>query len=201
MRRAALALVLVCVPACSGRLEKVVRRQAAEDFRCPEGQVDLKLRRSQGYIANYDVAGCGQEAIYQGACSLVTCSAYEPQRVRRPRAGQGAAAQEGGEATPDPSAPSGAAGPKDAQPADPSAPFEVTIRSACRRSARVSFGESHDSGEPVELDGESSHTEKLRPGEKIWLLDASGAAVDSLVVEPGRKNVEVAGDCTHLGAR
>ena len=63
--------------ACGGRVEAVVRTQAALDLSCPESQVTVRDRRSRTEMRDYAVAGCGRERSYQAACnSLGTCVAY-----------------------------------------------------------------------------------------------------------------------------
>lgn len=85
---ASLALVSV-VPACAGRLEDVIRGQAAGDLSCPEGQVTVRGRSGGGGVRNYVVSACGRERSYQAACnSLGTCVAY-PVRDRADASPQG----------------------------------------------------------------------------------------------------------------
>lgn len=63
--------------ACAGRLEEVIRGQAAGDLSCPESQVTVSGRSGGGGVRNYVVSACGRERSYQAACnSLGTCVAY-----------------------------------------------------------------------------------------------------------------------------
>jgi len=63
--------------ACAGRLEDVIRGQAAGDLSCPEGQVTVSGQSGGGGVRNYVVSACGRERSYQAACnSLGTCVAY-----------------------------------------------------------------------------------------------------------------------------
>jgi hypothetical protein len=72
----ALATVVVA-PACAGKLDGIVRSQAALDLGCPEDQVQIRDLRSDNYVRDFSVSGCGRQAHYQAACSMVgTCTAY-----------------------------------------------------------------------------------------------------------------------------
>ncbi len=60
--------------ACAGRLQDVIRAQAAGDLGCPEEQVIVRGRAGG---PSYAVTACGRERSYQTACnSLGTCVAY-----------------------------------------------------------------------------------------------------------------------------
>lgn len=79
VRRSVLVLLVSAssAAACGGRIEAVVRAQAALDLSCPESQVTVRDRRSRTEMRDYEVAGCGRERSYQAACnSLGTCVAY-----------------------------------------------------------------------------------------------------------------------------
>jgi hypothetical protein len=70
-------VLLVFGSACAGRLEEVIRGQAAGDLSCPESQVTVSGRSGGGGVRNYVVSACGRERSYQAACnSLGTCVAY-----------------------------------------------------------------------------------------------------------------------------
>lgn len=72
----ALAL-LVAATACAGKLDGIVRSQAALDLACPEDQVQISDLRSDNYVRDFSVSGCGRQAHYQAACSMVgSCTAY-----------------------------------------------------------------------------------------------------------------------------
>lgn len=73
---AALATV-VAAAACAGKLDGIVRSQAALDLACPEDQVRVSDLRSDNYVRDFTVSGCGRNAHYQAACSMVgSCTAY-----------------------------------------------------------------------------------------------------------------------------
>ncbi len=72
-----MVLLAAVVPACAGRLEDVIRGQAAGDLSCPASQVTVRGRSGGGDVRNYVVSACGRERSYQAACnSLGTCVAY-----------------------------------------------------------------------------------------------------------------------------
>lgn len=63
--------------ACAGRIENVIRAQAAMDLSCPEGQITVRAQGSRTAMRKYAVTACGREHSYQAACnSLGTCVAY-----------------------------------------------------------------------------------------------------------------------------
>jgi len=69
----ALLVIASAALACAGRLEDVVRAQAAGDLSCPESQVTVR----RGSAGGYAVTACGRERGYQTACnSLGTCVAF-----------------------------------------------------------------------------------------------------------------------------
>lgn len=77
MRRLVLAaLVVLALPACAGKLEKVTRTQAAADFNCDADK--LKVRGDEVY-GKYHVAGCGQKGVYSAQCLMGDCSAQRLQ--------------------------------------------------------------------------------------------------------------------------
>ena len=76
---AALALSLA---GCASALEETVRRQAAADMSCPEGQVAVRDLRSDNYVRDFSVSACGKQAHYQAACSMVgSCTAYQSREL------------------------------------------------------------------------------------------------------------------------
>lgn len=67
---------------CAGALEDTVRRQAAVDMSCPEGQVAVRDLRSGNYVRDFSVSACGRQAHYQAACSMVgSCTAYQSREL------------------------------------------------------------------------------------------------------------------------
>jgi hypothetical protein len=77
---------------CASALEETVRRQAAIDMGCPEGQVSVRDLRSDNYVRDFNVQACGKQAHYQAACSMVgSCTAYQSRELgERPLAGSDA---------------------------------------------------------------------------------------------------------------
>ncbi|MDC0675119.1 hypothetical protein [Nannocystis radixulma] len=72
MRPVLVALAVLALPACAGKLEKATRTQAAADFNC--GADKLKIRGDEVY-GKYHVAGCGQKGVYSAQCLMGDCSA------------------------------------------------------------------------------------------------------------------------------
>ncbi|MBK9758200.1 MAG: hypothetical protein IPO88_32730 [Nannocystis sp.] len=67
---------------CASALEETVRRQAAVDMSCPEGQVAVRDLRSDNYVRDFSVSACGKQAHYQAACSMVgSCTAYQSREL------------------------------------------------------------------------------------------------------------------------
>ena len=67
---------------CASALEETVRRQAAVDMGCPEGQVSVRDLRSDNYVRDFNVQACGKQAHYQAACSMVgSCTAYQSREL------------------------------------------------------------------------------------------------------------------------
>jgi hypothetical protein len=81
-------VVVAALTGCAGKLEEVVREQAAKDLRCPAAEVEVFDQRSDNYVRDYSVSGCGQTAHYQAACSMVeSCVAYRPDKLGKDAAG------------------------------------------------------------------------------------------------------------------
>ncbi|MBL8969591.1 MAG: hypothetical protein JNK56_03365 [Myxococcales bacterium] len=77
-----LVVVLPLATACASALEDTVRRQAAVDMGCPEGQVAVRDLRSDNYVRDFNVQGCGKQVHYQAACSMVgSCTAYQAREL------------------------------------------------------------------------------------------------------------------------
>lgn len=87
-----LSVALLLAPACASALADTVRRQAAVDMGCPEGQVSVRDLRSDNYVRDFDVQACGKQAHYQAACSMVgSCTAYQAHELgEHPLAGSDA---------------------------------------------------------------------------------------------------------------
>ncbi len=71
-RLALAALAAALLPACSGKLVQATRTQAAADFKCEAGKLDV---RGDEVYGKYHVAGCGQKGVYSAQCVMGNCSA------------------------------------------------------------------------------------------------------------------------------
>lgn len=77
LARATTLGLAVVASACAGKLDGVVRSQAAFDLSCPEDQVVISDLRSDSSVRDYSASGCGRQVHYQAACSTAgTCTAY-----------------------------------------------------------------------------------------------------------------------------
>ena len=225
----ALALVaLALAPACAGRLEDVIRGQAAGDLGCPEGQVTVSGRSGSADLRSYVVSACGQERSYQAACnSLGTCVAY-PVRGRddagsREREDLWADPPSGTEAEeralspsdplviPEVGRPESASVPEpEAEPAPVEPPVAVwgepravTLRNECERTVALFIGEDPASGAGryTSLGSTNTATLRLRTGEPVWLLDPKGAGMTSIAVADGVDEIAVLEGCGGFVAR
>jgi hypothetical protein len=205
---------------CAGSLEDVVRLQAAHDLRCPEDQVAVRDLRSRNYVRDYEVQACGRAAHYQAACSMVgSCVAYEPRDVEedaRTASGRTYRTEEvhGG----DPSmgveytqvverpvaepAAAPAPAPVVVAPPGPDA-LELTLRNACTATVTVFVGEAPNQGggRYMTLASTNMTTLRVRPEEKVWLVDASGHGLAGVTVDASMRELEVSPGCTGLSAR
>jgi hypothetical protein len=71
-RLALVALAAALLSACAGKLEKTTRTQAAADFGCDAGKLEV---RGDDVYGKYHVAGCGQKGVYSAQCLMGNCSA------------------------------------------------------------------------------------------------------------------------------
>jgi hypothetical protein len=210
---------------CAGKLEEVVRAQAARDLRCPEADIDVHDRRSDNYVRDYTVNGCGQTAHYQAACNMTdTCVAYRPDML-----GKDAAASEaltaGVDAVPEsepaeeppvvpgewtvvetvrpkpPPAPPATVQEVDAAVTTTAPPAVVTLRNVCPETISLFIGEAPESGEGRMMSLASTNMTQLRvpPGTKLWLLDRDQRGLTGVTLEASMHEVDA--DCSGLSAR
>lgn len=224
VRRSVLALLVIAsvTPACAGRLEDVIRAQAAGDLSCPESQVSVRGRARGGEVRNYAVTACGRERDYQAACnSLGTCVAY-------PVGEQDAASPGSADLWADRDRPELAAAQP--EPAEASASLEVaaasevaaepevpavgsggpqgearvvTLRNECERTVALFIGEdpATGAGRYTSLGSTNMATLRLRPGEPVWLLDAKGAGLTSIGAAGSIEEIAVLPGCEGFSAR
>jgi hypothetical protein len=89
-----------------------------------------------------------------------------------------------------------------ARSAEP-AVVSVTLRNSCRQTVKVFYGAKpkYGSGTESTLGGNSVQNHSVRPGDMLWLLDASGNGIASATAAPGMREIEVTTSCTGLSAR
>jgi hypothetical protein len=221
-------IVAVALTGCAGKLEEVVRLQAAKDLNCPVGEVDVVDQRSDNYVRDYSVSGCGQTAHYQAACSMVeSCVAYQPAKI-----GKDAAASEAltagidavpgsesveevviaadGTMTVNRSGPAAAPPPaktplelaQEAEAAQANEPLlSVTLRNTCSETVTLWFGPTPGSGvgHMMTLASTNMATVRVRPGEQLWVLDREHNGTAGVAVDASMREVDVG--CAGLTAR
>ena len=86
-----------------------------------------------------------------------------------------------------------------ASPATPSV-VSVTLRSSCKDTVRVFYGQKpkFGSGTTSSLSANSVQSKQMKPGEMIWIVDASDNGVASATVSDTTKTIEVDASCTSL---
>lgn len=220
--------LLAALTGCAGKLDEVVREQAAKDFLCSPKDIDVYDQRSDNYVRDYMATGCGRSAHYQAACSMVdACVAYQPDKL-----GKDAAASEaltaGIDAIPQPServeeiavaedgtvtvTNSGAAPPpppktplvaaKEAEVGGAAAStIEVTLRNSCPESVMLWFGPTPGTGEGrlMGLGSTNTATVRVKQGEQLWLLDRERNGTAGITVDASMREVEAG--CGGLSAR
>lgn len=216
-------VVVVAVVAgsgCAGKLEDVVRLQAARDLECPAADVEVYDRRSDNYVRDFTVVACGKTAHYQAACNMVeTCVAYQPRA-----SGMDAAASESltagvdavGPAEPPEEKPGEWTVVETVRPKPPPPPEPVTIvevapsssepriavelHNTCGETISLFMGEDPaGSGQRMSLASTNMTTLQVPAGTKLWLLDRSGSGTAGVTLEASMRAVEAS--CEGLSAR
>lgn len=218
-------IVAVSLTGCAGKLVDVVRAQAAKDLNCPESEVDVYDQRSDNYVRDYTVTGCGRSAHYQAACSMVeACVAYRPDKLGKDAAasesltaGLDAVPQEtveevvvaedgtvtvnrSGPPAPEPKTPLQVA--EAVEVSDVNAPMmSVTLRNVCPETVTLWFGPTPNAGEGrlMTLGSTNMATVRVKQGEQLWLLDRARGGTAGVQVDAGMSEVEIG--CGGLSTR
>jgi hypothetical protein len=105
-------------------------------------------------------------------------------------------------AAPEPGAEPGAEPAGSDAPAGPTT-VSVTIRSECKDTVRVFFGEKpkFGGGKYSTVSSNSSSSYSFKPGDMFWIVDESDNGVASATVSDTTKEITVASSCTSLAAR
>lgn len=84
----------------------------------------------------------------------------------------------------------------DEKPAAPST-VSVTLRNGCSNTVKVFFGDKpkFGSGRYSSLSGNSRTNQSFEPGDMIWIVDDGQNGIDSVTVEAGTREIEVASSC------
>jgi hypothetical protein len=229
VHRVLAALAALSTVACAGGLEGAVRTQAAMDLACPEGQMTVRDQRSDNYVRDFEVHGCGKRARYQAACSMVgTCTAYQSKELgEHPQASSDAVTAGVEDLQPAPplvvvmpdgntvvaevvpppapeAAPAVEPAVASASPVVPSGEARpVTLRNACPRTVSLFVGPQPgaEGGRYMTLGSNSSISPRLQAGEQLWLLDEKQGGTASVSISDGTREVEIAESCGGLTAR
>lgn len=203
---------------CAGKLEDVVRLQASQDLACPARDVEVYDRRSDNYVRDFTVVGCGKTAHYQAACNMVeSCVAYQP------RTNVDAAASESLTAGVDAVTPAEPVEDKPGEwtvvetvrPKPPPAPEPVTIvevspgpgqriavelHNTCGETISLFLGDDPaGSGQHMTLGSTNMTTLQVPAGTKLWLVDGSGSGTAGVTLESSMRAVDAT--CSGLSAR
>lgn len=84
--------------------------------------------------------------------------------------------------------------------AAPAGPVSVTLRSSCKNTVRVFYGQKpkFGSGTTSSLSGNSVQSKSMKPGEMVWLVDDKDNGLASATVSETTRTIEVNADCTSL---
>jgi hypothetical protein len=99
----------------------------------------------------------------------------------------------------------GTAGTDGAAGQAPTAPsvVSVTIRSACRDTVKVFYGDKpkFGSGTYSSISSNSVQSHSFRPGDMFWIVDDSQAGLGSVTISAGTRELEITASCTGISAR
>lgn len=100
------------------------------------------------------------------------------------------------------SSPTPSPAPTSPAPSRPSV-TSVTIRSSCRQTVRVFFGDKpkYGSGTTTTISSNSVSSYSLRPGDMIWLVDEHDEGLSSTSVSGSSQTVEILESCTGFRVR
>jgi len=221
-------VILAASTGCAGKLEEVVREQAAKDLHCPAADVEVLDQRSDNYVRDYSVSGCGQTAHYQAACSMVdSCVAYRPDKLGKDAAASEAltagidavpvgesveevAVAEDGTVTVTKTGPPAPA-PETKTPLAVAEAVEgstaaeplvtLTLRNTCTETVTLWFGPTPGAGEGrmMTLGSTNMATVRVKQGEQMWLLDRAQTGTAGIAVDASMHEVDAG--CGGLSAR
>lgn len=85
----------------------------------------------------------------------------------------------------------------------PAGPVSVTIRSACRETVKVFYGDKpkFGSGTTSSISSNSVNSHTFQPGDMFWIVDGSDNGVDSITVDDRVRTIEINSDCTSMSLR
>ena len=100
------------------------------------------------------------------------------------------------------SSPSPGTAPAPESAAAPST-VSVTIRSACRKTAKVFYGEKpgFSSGTQSSVSSNSVSSKTFRVGDQMWVLDDSGKPLGNVEVSANTRQIEISESCASLSTR
>jgi hypothetical protein len=185
-------------------------------------------QRSDNYVRDYSVSGCGQTAHYQAACDMVeSCVAYRPDKLGKDAAGSvaltaGLDAVPGGESVeevavaedgtvtvtrtgPPVAAPETRTPLAVAEAAEVTTAAEpmvtLTLRNTCTETVTLWFGATPGAGEGrmMTLGSTNMSTVRVKQGEQLWLLDRAQSGTAGIAVDASMREVDAG--CGGLSAR
>jgi hypothetical protein len=163
----------------------------------------MKARGATSIETGLDFASKGDRAWYESEMARAAAehearlAAEREQRAREQAqrdAERAAQAEARAAAAQSQSAPGGSAA---------SGPVSVTIRSSCRETVKVFYGDKpkYGSGTQSSISGNSRQSHSFRPGDMFWIVDSSGNGMSSVTVNPGMREIEILSSCTGMSSR
>ncbi len=79
----------------------------------------------------------------------------------------------------------------------------MTIRSSCRDTVRVFYGDKpkYGSGTTSSISSNSVNSHSFMPGDMFWIVDQSDNGLDSVTLGPGISTIEINSDCRSISTR
>ena len=79
----------------------------------------------------------------------------------------------------------------------------VRVHSECSKTAKVFYGNKpkYGSGTESTVGGNSTQNHSFKPGDMLWLLDASGNGTSSATVSTSTREIAIGKDCTSLSVQ
>jgi hypothetical protein len=101
------------------------------------------------------------------------------------------------------SRPSSSGGSSSSSSGGSQGPVSVTIRSQCRQTVPVFYGDKpkYGSGTQSSVSYNSVSSHSFRVGDMMWVTDASENGLSSVTIGPSTRNIEIDSSCTRIYGR